>query len=138
MPVVVKAVPEDEYNSWLAERRAQAEKEKELANKTFTLEELMAQGETVYGKACLACHGANGEGGVGKAIAGSPIATGDITAHIDMIVNGSANNPAMAAYRETLSEVDTAAVVTYQRNAFGNNTGDVVQPLDILKFKQGK
>lgn len=138
MPVVVKAVPEDEYNSWLAERRAQAEKEKELANKTFTLEELMAQGEAVYGKACLACHGANGEGGVGKAIAGSPIATGDITAHIDIIVNGSANNPAMAAYRETLSEVDTAAVITYQRNAFGNNTGDVVQPLDILKFKQGK
>lgn len=138
MPVVVKAVPEEEYNTWLADRRAQAEKEKELANKTFALEELMAQGETVYEKACLACHGANGEGGVGKAIAGSPIATGDLAAHLDIVINGSAVNPAMAAYKDTLSEVDTAAVITYQRNAFGNNTGDVVQPLDILKFKQGK
>ena len=136
MPIVVKAVPEAEYDSWLADRRAQAEKLKALAKKTFTLDELMAQGEQVYGKACLACHGAKGEGGVGKAIAGSPIATGDITAHIDVIVNGSRVNPAMAAFRDTLSEVDTAAVITYQRNAFGNNTGDLVQPIDILKFKQ--
>jgi cytochrome c oxidase subunit 2 len=80
----------------------------------------------------------NGEGGVGKAIAGSSIATGDISAHLDIVINGSKVNPAMAAYKETLSEVDTAAVLTYQRNAFGNNTGDVVQPIDILNFKQGK
>ena len=136
MPIVVKAIPEDEYDVWLTDRREQAEKIKALANKTFTLDELMTLGETVYGKACLACHGANGEGGVGKAIAGSPIATGDIAAHIDIIVNGSANNAAMAAYRDQLSEVDTAAVITFQRNAFGNDTGDVVQPIDILKFKQ--
>ncbi len=138
MPVVVKAVEEGEYTSWLAERREQAEKIKELTSKTFTLDELMAQGETVYGKACLACHGANGEGGVGKAIAGSPIATGDLAAHLDIVVNGSQVNPAMAAYKDTLSEVDTAAVITYQRNAFGNNTGDTVQPIDILNYKQGK
>jgi len=138
MPVVVKAVPEDEYTVWLADRREQAEKIKALTSKTFELDELMAQGEQVYAKACLACHGANGEGGVGKAIAGSPIATGDIAAHLDIVINGSKDNPAMAAYKETLSEVDTAAVLTYQRNAFGNNTGDVVQPIDILNFKQGK
>jgi len=138
MPVVVKAVEQDEYDSWLGERREAAAKIKELTNKTFSLEELMATGEAVYNKACVACHGASGEGGVGKPIAGSPIATGDMAAHIDIIVNGSKNNPLMAAYKETLSEVDTAAVITYQRNAFGNNTGDVVQPIDILKFKQGK
>jgi cytochrome c oxidase subunit 2 len=137
MPIVVKAVPEEEYATWLADRREQAEKIKALAKKTFTLDELMATGEEVYGKACLACHGANGEGGVGKAIAGSPIATGDIATHLDIVVNGSSDNPAMAAYKDTLSEVDTAAVITYQRNAFGNNTGDIIQPVDILKFKQG-
>ncbi len=137
MPIVVKAVPEAEYETWLADRREQARKIKELAKKTFTLDELMTQGEQVYGQACLACHGANGEGGVGKAIAGSPIATGDIAAHLDVVVNGSRENPAMAAFKDTLSEVDTAAVITYQRNAFGNSTGDVVQPIDILKFKQG-
>jgi cytochrome c oxidase subunit 2 len=138
MPIVVKAVPEEEYTAWLADRREQAEKIKALTGKTFTLDELMVQGEQVYTKTCMACHGAKGEGGVGKAIAGSPIATGDIAAHLDIVINGSKSNPAMGAYKDTLSEVDTAAVLTYQRNAFGNNTGDVVQPIDILNFKQGK
>ena len=136
MPIVVKAVPEAEYTAWLADRREQAEQLQAMARQQFTLEELMTRGEAVYGQACLACHGANGEGGIGNAIAGSPIATGDLAAHIDIIVNGSKVNPAMAAYRDTLSEVDTAAVITFQRNGFGNNTGDIVQPIDILKFKQ--
>lgn len=137
MPIVVKAVPEAEYSTWLSARREQQAKIRELANKTFTLDELMAEGEKVYAKACLACHGANGEGGVGKAIAGSPIANGEIALHLDIVVNGSRNNPAMAAYGETLSEVENAAVITYQRNAFGNKTGDVVQPIDILNYKNG-
>ena len=138
MPIVVKAVPEAEYTTWLADRREQQEKIKALANKTFSMDELMTQGEQVYQTACLACHGVNGEGGVGNAIAGSPIATGDIATHIDIIVNGSANNPAMAAYGEQLSEVDIASVITFQRNAFGNTTGDIIQPIDILKFKGGQ
>jgi cytochrome c oxidase subunit 2 len=137
MPIVVKAVEEEEYNTWLADRRQQAEKIKELAKKTFTKDELMAQGEQVYAKACMACHGDNGQGGVGKAIAGSPIVNGELAAHLDIVVNGSRQNAAMASFKNTLSEVDTAAVITYQRNAFGNNAGDVVQPVDVLKFKQG-
>ena len=135
---VVKAVEEAEYNTWLADRREKAAKLKELTNKTFTMDELMARGKEVYDSTCMACHGANGEGGVGKAMAGSGVAMGPIAPHIDIIVNGSANNPMMAAYGDQLSEVETAAVVTYQRNAFGNNMGDIVQPIDILKFKQGK
>ena len=138
MPIVVKAVPQQEYQAWLMERRAQARKIKALANKTFSLDELMVRGQKVYEQACLACHGASGEGGVGKAITASPIATGDINAHVDIVVNGSSVNPSMAAFKDTLSEVDTAAVITYQRNALGNKTGDVVQPIDILTFKQGK
>jgi cytochrome c oxidase subunit 2 len=137
MPIVVKAVEEEEYTAWLSERREQAAKIKALSGKTFTLDELMSTGEQVYAKACMACHGENGEGGVGKAIAGSPVATGDIANHLDVILNGVSGS-AMAAYKEQLSEVDAAAVVTYQRNAFGNNTGEIIQPIDILNFKQGK
>jgi len=138
MPIVVKAVPEAEYTVWLADRREQAEKIKELAKKTFTLDELMAQGRELYGnKGCVACHGVNGEGGVGKAIAGSPIANGDISEHINLLVNG-VQGTSMAAYGKQLSEVELAAVITFQRNAFGNTTGDVVQPIDILTFKQGQ
>jgi cytochrome c oxidase subunit 2 len=53
-----------------------------------------------------------------------------------MVVNGSSKNPMMAAYGPQLSEVDIASVITFQRNAFGNNMGDSVQPIDVLKFKQ--
>jgi cytochrome c oxidase subunit 2 len=42
---------------------------------------------------------------------------------------------AMQAFGEQLNAVDLAAVITFERNAFGNNTGDVVQPSDIAAAK---
>lgn len=137
MPIVVKAVPEDEYHSWLSDRAAAAARIKELTNKTFTFDELYARGEKIYNSACVACHQANGQGipGTFPAIAGSKIATGPMDGHMSMVVNGSPSNPAMQAFGAQLSEVDLAAVITYQRSAFGNNMGDTVQPIDILNFK---
>jgi cytochrome c oxidase subunit 2 len=79
----------------------------------------------------------NGEGGVGKAIAKSPLATGDLKAHLDIVVNGKPGT-AMQAFGAQLNDVDLAAVVTYQRNAFGNNMGDTAQPVDVYKFKKGQ
>ncbi|MBY6190786.1 cytochrome c oxidase subunit II [Microbulbifer agarilyticus] len=137
MPIVVKAVPEDEYHSWLSDRAAAAARIKELTNKTFTFDELYARGEEIYKSACVACHQAKGEGipGTFPAIAGSAIATGPMDAHMSMVVDGSPSNPAMQAFGAQLSEVDLAAVITYQRSAFGNNMGDTVQPIDVLNFK---
>lgn len=137
MPIVVKAVPEDEYHSWLKDRGAAAARIKELTNKTFTFDELYARGEQVYNSSCVACHQVNGQGvpGAFPAIAGSKIATGPMNGHMSMVVDGSQTNPAMQAFGAQLSEVDLAAVITYQRSAFGNNMGDTVQPIDILNFK---
>ncbi|MBB5211800.1 cytochrome c oxidase subunit 2 [Microbulbifer hydrolyticus] len=137
MPIVVKAVPEDEYHSWLSDRAAAAARIKELTNKTFTFDELYERGEKIYASTCAACHQPNGQGvpGAFPAIAGSKIATGALDGHMSMVVNGSSKNPAMQAFGAQLSEVDLAAVITYQRNAFGNNMGDTVQPIDILNFK---
>jgi cytochrome c oxidase subunit 2 len=84
----------------------------------------------------LACHGANGEGGVGKAIAGSAVALGNLSTHLDVGIKGVAGT-AMQAFGGQLSDVEMAAVITYQRNAFGNNTGDIVQPADVVNHKQG-
>ena len=137
MPIVVNVVEEDEYNEWLAGKKAQAAEIKALMDKNFTLDEQMASGEKVYGQYCLACHGANGEGGVGTAIAGSTIATGDVAGHLDIGINGVPGT-AMQAFGAQLNDVDMAAVITYQRNAFGNNMGDVVQPIDVYNFKQGQ
>lgn len=102
-------------------------------SKVYNQEELMAMGEKVYMSACAACHQANGEGmaPVFPALKDSVIAKGDMAVHIDMVVNGSKKNPAMAAFGGQLTKTQIAAVVTYERNAWGNNTGDLVQPADV-------
>jgi len=106
---------------------------KEDLTKVYSQDELMTMGEKVYMTACAACHQAGGEGmaPVFPALKGSAIATGDIAAHVDMVLNGSKKNPAMAAFGGQLTKTQIAAVVTYERNAWGNNTGDLVQPADV-------
>ncbi|CAA0116518.1 Cytochrome c oxidase subunit 2 [BD1-7 clade bacterium] len=137
MPIVVNVVEQEEFDSWIGEKQADAAKLAELMQQQFTLEELYDDGKKVYEKSCLACHGANGEGGVGKAIAGSPFAVGDVKNHLDVVVNGVPGT-AMQAFGGQLNDIELAAVITYQRNAFGNNMGDKVQPIDVYNFKNGK
>lgn len=137
MPIVVNVVERAEYDQWLEEKKSQAAEINALMDKQFSLDEQMAAGKTVYNQYCVACHGMNGEGGVGKAIAGSPIATGSMSDHLAVSINGVPGT-AMQAFGAQLNDVDMAAVVTYQRNAFGNNMGDLVQPIDVYNFKQGQ
>ena len=136
MPVVVNVVSQEEYDEWLSGKKAEAAEIKELMAQTFSMDELMERGKAVYERNCLACHGANGEGGVGTAIAGSPIATGDLAKHLDVGINGVPGT-AMQAFGSQLNDVDMAAVITFQRNAFGNNMGDTIQPIDVYNHKQG-
>tara|TARA_R110001599_G_scaffold353459_1_gene592565 strand:- start:273793 stop:274953 length:1161 start_codon:yes stop_codon:yes gene_type:complete len=136
MPIVVNVVSRQEYDEWLAAKQIEAAEIKELMAQTFALDELMERGEAVYARSCLACHGANGEGGVGNAIKGSAIATGDLATHLDVGINGVPGT-AMQAFGGQLNDVDMAAVITYQRNAFGNNMGDLVQPIDVYNHKKG-
>ena len=55
------------------------------------------------------------------------LAIGPIDAHIDIVVNGKARS-AMQAFAAQLNPAEIAAVVTYERNAWGNDVGDLVQP----------
>ena len=137
MPIVVNVVEQEEFDAWLAEKKGKAAEIKALMDKQFTLDEQMAAGKEVYNRSCAACHGVNGEGGVGTPIAGSPIATGELAGHLDVGING-APGTAMQAFGGQLNDVDMAAVITYQRNAFGNNMGTIVQPIDVYTFKQGQ
>ena len=136
MPIVVSVVSKDEYSTWLSGKQSEAAAIKELMAQTFTLDQLMERGAEVYARSCLACHGANGEGGLGKAIAGSAIATGDVAKHLDIGIHGVPGT-AMQAFGGQMNDVDMAAVITYQRNAFGNNMGDMIQPIDVYNHKKG-
>ena len=136
MPIVVRAVPQEEFDSWMAKKREASAAIAEAAKQTLTFDELYAQGEAVYQKQCAACHQPDGKGiaGVFPAIVGSPIANGEIRDHLDRVINGGKGMP---PFGEQLTPVEAAAVITFQRNAFGNNTGSQVQPIDIVNFKQG-
>ena len=136
MPIVVNVVSKEEYSGWLGEKQAEAAEIKQLMAQTFTMDELMERGKAVYQRNCAACHGANGEGGLGNAIAGSPVATGDLAGHLDIGINGVAGT-SMQAFGGQINDVEMAAVITYQRNAFGNNMGDMVQPIDVFNHKKG-
>jgi cytochrome c oxidase subunit 2 len=131
MPIVVKAVTDEEYAEWVAAKQGAAMAAAASVDREWTKEELVERGAKVYATNCAACHQANGQGvpGAFPAIAGSPVATGDPAAHINLVLNGK-QGTAMAAYRDLLNDVDLAAVITYQRNSFGNDAG-VVQPAAV-------
>ena len=61
----------------------------------------------------------------------------DLPKNISFGNNGKPGT-AMAAFGNQLSEVDIAAVVTYERNALGNSVGDMLTPQDVLTFKQAQ
>ena len=106
-------------------------------NRLWTRQELMQHGKSVYENACATCHQPDGQGlkPAFPALAGSAITTGPIDAHIDIVMNGLTGT-AMSAWREKLSASDIAAALTYTRNAFGNQTGDVIQPITIIGIKR--
>lgn len=137
MPIVVEVQEKADFDAWLAKKKADAAEIKQLMSQTFSKEELMAKGQQVYVAQCQACHGANGEGGVGKAIAKSPVATGELKHHMDVAIHGVPGT-AMQAFGGIINDLDMAAVITYQRNAFGNSTGDVIQAVDVFQFKKNK
>ena len=139
MPVVVNVVEKEEYEFWLAEKKQQAAELAALVEATFTMDELMERGEEAYMATCSACHQANGQGipPAFPSLVGTPIITGAIEEHLDVVVNGRSGT-VMAAFGNLLNEIDLAAIITYQRNAWGNDTGDIVQPIDVYNFQQGQ
>ncbi len=142
MPIVVQVLEPSEFDTWLEDKKQQIAEQKLQAQSALTqslsLDELMTQGEKVYLERCSVCHQPTGLGvpGAFPAIKGSAVATGNIDTHLDVVLNGRAGT-AMQAFTNQLTEQEVAAVVTYQRNAWGNDTGDTVQAADVNAYKQG-
>ena len=139
MPIVVEVLPEAEFDAWYASQVSSELVRQESFGETLTHEELMAQGETVYGTFCASCHMANGEGvaPVFPAIAGSAVAMGPRDDHLNLVINGVAGT-AMQAFGKQLDPAQLASVVHYQRHAFGNDAGDMSQPQDVINLSNGQ
>ncbi|MDD5248350.1 MAG: cytochrome c oxidase subunit II [Rhodocyclaceae bacterium] len=137
MPIVLVAMNEPEFDAWLAQQKALQAKAATAAERMWTKDELYAKGQEVYGRICAACHQPNGQGipGVFPALNGSPIATGPIAGHLNRVMNGKPGT-AMQAFATQLSDVEIAGVITYERNTWGNKTGDVVQPAQVKQARK--
>ena len=131
MPIVVKAVTDNEYQSWVKEQKLAMAEAASGSDKTWSKDDLIKRGEQVYNTSCAACHQPTGTGipGVFPALANSKIATGPAADHINIVLHGKAGT-AMQAFGQQLNDADLAAVITYERNSWGN-TASVVQPADV-------
>lgn len=94
---------------------------------------LVSHGERLYRQQCAACHGNDGKG---NPPAFPPIAQSDYLGSPEfhagivinglqgpIVVNGVQYNGAMQAFGGTLTDLQIAAIVTYERNAWGNDEG---------------
>lgn len=140
MPIVVDVRPEAEFDAWIEGQRLAAELAGEAAvaarAKTWTMAELLPTGEEVFVKHCATCHQRDGRGQGAKypALVGSEIATGAITDHLNRVMNGKTDTE-MQAWAPQLSDLEIAAVITYERNSWGNDTGDIVQPITVYEAR---
>jgi len=136
MPIHVKVVSAQDYTAWVADRTKEAAAKADDPSKVWTLVDLKARGEKVYAANCAACHQANGKGaGPIKPLDGSAIVLDkDHNKQIQILLNGAVGG-AMPSWK-ALSDTDLAAVASYTKNNWSNQTGQIVQPAEVLAARK--
>ncbi len=152
MPIVVEALTEKDFAAWVIQQKTgvappatspaviSSEKNKALPvenkSETTSLASIMQKGQQIFNTTCAVCHQLTGEGlpPTFPALKGSPIATGPVEQHIHRVAFGKPGT-AMQAFKDQLTDEEIAAVITYERNAWGNNKGDIVMPADVAAIK---
>jgi cytochrome c oxidase subunit 2 len=131
MPIVVEVKSKADYAKWAAEQKQKNAVAADDPAKVWDLKDLVAGGEKVFAANCAACHQANGKGvpNAFPALDGSKVVNGPPADQIHLVLNGKTGT-AMASFKG-LSNADLASVITYTRNAWGNKTGQAIQPAQI-------
>lgn len=161
MPIVVVAKAPAEFQQWVAQAQADQAGAAAESSKVLGKDELLVLGKKVYEANCAVCHQANGLGvpgtfppiAAGQPFSAAPALLAGLTAHgfykdgridlgpvkdhIEIVLYGIAGS-SMPAFGAQLSDADIAAAVTYERNTFGNQSGDVIQPADVKTARAGK
>ncbi|CAJ0721286.1 hypothetical protein LMG6871_04711 [Ralstonia edaphis] len=136
MPIVVRVLSQDDYTKWVDGKKKEMAAKADDPNKTYTLDELKSRGEKVYTANCAVCHQPNGKGGGPfPALDGSKIANGPLADHVGIVLHGKG---AMPPWASALNDVEIASVITYERNNWGNHTGDLLQPTQVKDARGGK
>lgn len=134
MPIVIEAVSTEKFESWVDSQKTLmvAAAEEAASDKVWSRDELMEKGRDTYNKNCSVCHQLGGEGlpPAFPALKGGAITTGPLAEHMGIVLKGKVEK-GMPAWAEQMNNLEIAAVITYERNAWGNDTGDIVQPSDV-------
>ena len=140
MPIVAEVRPEEEFDAWIEGQRLAAELAGEAAvaarAKTWSMDELVTLGEEVFVEHCATCHERDGmgQGATYPALVGSEITIGPMVDHLDRVMNGKVDTE-MQAWAPQLSDLEIAAVITYERNSWGNDVGDLIQPVTVYEAR---
>jgi len=135
MPIHVKVVSHADYAAWVAGKKKEMAALADDPTKTWQLAELVARGEKVYNANCAACHRPDGKGaGPIKPLDGSAIVLNDPAQQLDILLNGRLNG-AMPSWKQ-LSDTELAAVMTYTKNSWSNQTGKLVQPAEVMAARK--
>lgn len=135
MPIHVKVLSQPDYAAWVDGKMKEMAALADDPTKTWELAELVARGEKVYNANCAACHRPDGKGaGPIKPLDGSVVVLNDPAAQLQILLNGAANG-AMPAWKQ-LSDTELAAVITYTKNAWSNQTGKLLQPAEVVAARK--
>lgn len=138
MPIVVKVVSKQDFAAWVSRMtKGKVNAETMLPNKVWTKSELLQKGRQVYSQNCTGCHQGEGKGlgSLYPALKDSKVAMGPAEQEIRLLLSGKSGS-AMPAFADQLSDDELAAVITYTRNEFGNNSHDIVQPRQVAKIRE--
>ena len=136
MPIHVKVVSAEDYTKWADGKKKELAAKADDPSKVWELAALQTRGEKVYNANCAVCHRADGKGaGPIKPLDGAAVVLdADKAKQISVLLNGQ-NNNTMPAWK-SLSDTEIAAVITYTKNHWSNNTGQIVQPAEVLAARK--
>jgi cytochrome c oxidase subunit 2 len=136
MPIQVKVVSTEDYAAWVADQKKAMAAAADDPSKVWELSAMVKRGESVYAANCVACHQANGKGaGTIKPLDGAAVVLdADKSKMISVLLEGQ-NNGAMPSWKQ-LSDTELAAVMTYAKNSWSNQTEQIVQPAEVVSARQ--
>ncbi len=97
---------------------------------------ILENGRLLYIKNCGGCHGSSGSGDnlIGApALKSNSFVTGKAAGYIKLVLEGKPKR-AMPAFKK-LDNQTLAAILSYERNAWGNNSYSLITPEQIEKYR---
>lgn len=132
MPIVLEAKTQEDYDAWIANKGKEPDVISDMPAGMVEvaptpkldfndLNAVLASGEAIYKVHCTACHKADGKGmpPVFPSFVGTKIVTGPPEEQIKILLLG-VKGKAMQSYADQLTDAEIAAVITYERNSWGN------------------